>query len=120
MWYFFVDLFTPAKTTQRITTLVECGHRFVRRSRLHLHKISSLVAALFALNLSRIDVFPRGRTTHNIVNLFHFAVFSVGHFRAYVIHERTGVACETIRTRSFCLKYKYKQRSLNMIWFEES
>lgn len=92
-------LITPSVSTLSITALVESGHGLVGRSGLYLHEVGSVVTALLARDLGRVDILPGGRATQHIVDLFELTVLSTSHLALYIIYERTRIAGEAITAR---------------------
>jgi hypothetical protein len=87
--------------TLRIATLVKCCHRLIGRSGLYLHEISSIVTALVTVDLSGVDVFPRGCASQHVIDFFQFAVLSLGHFAIYIVYKRTCITGESVAVGTF-------------------
>jgi hypothetical protein len=93
-------LFTPAMPTLSVAAFVERGHGLVGRPGLYLHEVGSLVAARLTRNLGRVDVLPGRGSAQHIIDLLELAVLSVRYLLAYVVYERTCVACESVAVRA--------------------
>ena len=83
-------------TALQIAALVEGGHGLVGASRLYLHEVGAIVAALFARHGRRVDVLPGRGAAEHVVDLLELAVLAVGHLALDVEDERTRVAREAI------------------------
>lgn len=94
-------LISPVVLTLRITALVEVSHRFVSRSGLYLHEVSTHVITLGAAFLGGVDVFPGGRTTKYIVNLFQLWINTIAYPASYIADVRTSITGETQRLWAF-------------------
>ena len=53
-----------------LAALVKDTHGFIGAANLHLHKVGLIVIALTANGHGPIDIFPSGRPTQNVVDLF--------------------------------------------------
>ena len=51
-----------------LRTPVERGHRFIRRSRLHLPKIGASMRAFGTVRVGLVHIFPRLRTSQDVVH----------------------------------------------------
>lgn len=71
----YLFLIPPVVGADRVTALVECGHRFVSRSNLDLHKVGLCVVAGRAISVRRIDVLPGSSSAHNVI---HFLEIQIG------------------------------------------
>lgn len=84
-------LIPPVVSADRVTALVECGHRFVSRSNLDLHKVSLRVVAGRAIRVCRINVLPGSCSAHNVINFLEnrigirrdSGIHQVGHVLAF-------------------------------------
>jgi hypothetical protein len=73
-WSLNFNLLPPPMTAGMITALVKSCHRFVGRTSLNLHEVSTVVAAFRAPLVGRIDVFPSSSAAQNIVYLLQLWV----------------------------------------------
>lgn len=84
-----------------IAALVKRGHGLIGRSRLNLEEIGALMSARVTVDRRRVDILPRGRAAHHVIDVLELAVLAVGDLSVDVVYERAGVACETVAVGTF-------------------
>jgi len=92
--------------TLMVAAFEEIRHWLIGRTRLNLHKVSSIVATLWTSLFGAVHVLPSSGATEHIVDLLKLAVFATGHLAADVLNERAGVAGETEAARTL-LDYQH-------------
>lgn len=80
--------------TLQVAALVKRGHRFIGRTRLDLHEVSTGMAALGALFLRRVHVLPGRGSSEHVVDILEPRVLPARDLLLDIVHIRARIAGE--------------------------
>lgn len=86
------ELLPPLVATLQVAALVKRGHRFIGRTRLDLHEVSTGMAALGALFLRRVHILPGSGASEHVVDILEPWILPARYLLLDVVHVRARVA----------------------------